>query len=528
MAELLISGARVVDGSGTSAFEGWVAIEGDRIAAVGPDGRQPPEAGRVVDAGGLVLAPGFIDVHSHADVVAFAEPGMDSQLRQGVTTLVVGNCGGSAFPGADLEELTAWQGQRPADLEPVWTTAEGYVRRLQACGPALNIAWLVGHGTLRLEAMGGNHRRPPTADEMAGMRRLLAEGLDAGAVGLSSGLIYQPGSHAANEELVELAGELAGREALYASHVRGESETVFEAVAECIEIGRRAGVPSHVSHLKVESAPMWGRAGELLALVDARRAAGDDVSADQYPYTAWETGLSALLPPWIKVEDVPRIVADDAKRGRLVHALEHGEREWVSDGRNTGWDRIFITFHATRAAAGRSIAELAEEDGVRPSEEALILLVSDPHAGMVGHGMHEDDVRTIVARADVMVGSDALAVSTDGVFGAQHVHPRYYGTFARVLGRYVRDEGLLPLETAVRKMTSLPAERFGLAGRGRIERGAFADLVLLDPESVADTATFEYPHSYAVGVDLVVVNGRISWDGGNRERAGRVLRRGER
>lgn len=273
---------------------------------------------------------------------------------------------------------------------------------------------------------------------------------------------------------------------------------------------------------------MWGRAGELLTLIDTRREAGDDVSADQYPYTAWETGLSALLPPWVKVEDVPTIVAADAMRSRLVHALEHGEQGWVSDGRSTGWERIFVTFHAGRPVAGRNIAELAEEDGVRPAEEALILIASDPHAGMVGHGMHEDDVRTIIARPDVMVGSDALAVSLDGAFATQHVHPRYYGTFARVLGRYVREERLIALEAAVRKMTSLPADRFGLAGRGRIQRDAFADLVLFDPDLVADTATFEHPHSYAVGVDLVVVNGRISWDGRNRERAGRVLRRGGR
>lgn len=361
------------------------------------------------------------------------------------------------------------------------------------------------------------------------MRRLLAEALEEGALGLSTGLIYAPGVYATTEEIVALASALAAHGGVYASHVRGEGERVLEAVAECIEIGRRAGVPSHVSHLKVEGRTMWRRAAELLELLDERRRAGDDVSADQYPYTAWETELAAVLPPWVSPSELPAVLADPEARVRLERAIEEGEPGHEGVGGTLGWDRVMLgSFPPAPELSGRSIADLAAEQGRSPVEVIAALLAADRFAGMLGHGMHEDDVRTILARPDVFVASDGIAISPAGPLGAHAVHPRYYGTFVRVLGRYVREEGLLPLETAVRKMTALPADRFGLAGRGRIEPGAYADLVLFDPALVADTATYERPHAFAEGVRLVLVNGRVAFDGAPRERAGRALRRGER
>jgi N-acyl-D-aspartate/D-glutamate deacylase len=342
-------------------------------------------------------------------------------------------------------------------------------------------------------------------------------------------LIYAPGLHASTDEVASLAGELGTRGALYTSHIRGEGASVFDAVRECIEIGRRAGVGSHVSHLKVETRPMWGRAPELLELLDAEREAGADVSADQYPYTAWETELASALPPWVTPEELPSVLADPGAVARLRAGIEDGEPGWESVGRGIGWDRIVIgSYGPDPSMTGRSIAAIAEGWVVEPFRAIARLLLEDRFTGMVGHAMDEGDVRAIVSRPDVFVATDGVAISPDGPLGRFAVHPRYYGTFPKVLGGYTRDEKLLSLPAAVAKMTSLPASRFGLAGRGRIEVGAFADLVVFDAARIDARATFEHPHAFAEGVSAVIVNGRVAWDGSTVERSGRPLRRGER
>jgi len=529
MTDLLIANARVVDGTGSPSFRGAVATGEGRITRVLRVGEPESEAGRRFDVGGRVLAPGFVDVHQHSDATPFVEPGMDSMLRQGVTTVVVGNCGTSAYPFQGAEERAAAAGADARALGSRWSRFGEYLAAIEACRPASNIAALVGHGTLREAVLGRDQRRAPTDDEMASMRRLLAEAVEEGALGLSSGLIYAPGLHAMTGEIADLAAVLAEGGGLYASHVRGESASVFDAVAECIEIGRRAEVPAHVSHLKVESRPMWGRAADLLALIDRERDGGADVTADQYPYTAWETELAAALPPWTSPEELPLVLEDPAERERLRTAMEVGEPGWDGLGRSIGWDLVVVGAHAPDPTlTGRTVAGLAIEWAVEPSEAVARLLLADRHTGMVGHGMHEDDVRTILQRPDVFVASDALAVSPQGPLGRYAVHPRYYGTFARVLGRYVREERLLTLEAAVRKMTALPAVRFGLVGRGTIAEGAAADLVVFDPDRIADRSTYERPHAFAEGVELVVVNGQVAWDGSPGDRAGRAIRRGER
>jgi N-acyl-D-amino-acid deacylase len=528
VSDLLVVDALIVDGTGATARLGSVLVRGECVEAVLETGAPEPPVDRRIDARGLVLAPGFVDVHQHSDMTPFVEPGMDSMLRQGVTSVVVGNCGSSAFPFGGARELVAMTGADPEalDLAP-WTSFGGYLRAIDEARPALNIAALVGHGTLR-EAVIGRSDRSPSLEELEAMRALLSAAIDEGAVGMSSGLIYVPGLHASTDELVVVVRGLGGR-GVYASHVRGEGATVFDAVNECIEIGGRAGVPSHVSHLKVEGRRMWGRAVELLELLNRARARGADVTADQYPYTAWETSLVATIPPWAPAEELPAILSDPEARTRLREAIEHGESGWESVGPDLGWERVVIGSHLPDPSlTGRTVADASAERGLEPFDLIARLVIADPYTGMIGHGMDEGDVRTIVTQADVFVASDALAVAPGGPLGAFGVHPRYYGTFARVLGRYAREERLLGLEDSIRKMTSLPAERFGLAGRGRIEPGGFADLVLFDPSSVIDTATFERPHAFAQGVELVVVNGRVAWDGAPGERAGRALRRGER
>jgi N-acyl-D-amino-acid deacylase len=528
VADLVIAGALIVDGSASSPRPGTVVVTGDRIEAVLGPREGEPRTPRRIDASRRVVTPGFVDVHSHSDITPLVEPTMDSMLRQGVTTLVVGNCGGSAYPVAGAADMAGLAGADPSELAMDWRSFGEYLQRVDEARPALNLAALVGHGTLRSTVMGDNQRRAAGEGELGAMRALLREALREGAVGLSSGLVYAPGLHATTDELGSLAAALADEGGIYASHIRGEGRSVFDAVAECAEIGRRNGVPSHVSHLKVETRPMWGRAGELLSLLDGERERGADVTADQYPYTAWETELSSALPPWVSRDKLPEVLADPASRQRLDAAIEKGEPGWENVGRGIGWDRLVIGSHLSDPSlTGRSIAQLAEEMSLEPSELIARLLIADPYTGLLGHAMHEDDVRTILARPDVFVATDGLAISPAGPLGAFAIHPRYYGTFPRVLGRYVREEGILSLPDAVRKMSLLPAERFGLAGRGRIGAGAFADLVVFDPGRIADRATYERPHTFADGVDVVVVNGRVAWDGSEVSRHGRALRRDE-
>jgi N-acyl-D-aspartate/D-glutamate deacylase len=517
--DLVIAGAVVVDGSGAPGFPGWVGVAGDRVAVVGRRGEAPPAA-RTIEAAGAAVVPGSVDVHSHADLSALVLPEMPSVVRQGVTTVVVGNCGASPWPLAGFAEAVELAYGDPADVAtPAWAGFGAFLEAVDAARPAVNVAALVGHGAVRLEVL-GRERRAPSEGELAAMRRLVAAALEDGAVGLSTGLIYAPGIHAATEEVVALTTESAARGGLYASHLRGEGRDLFRAVDEAISIGRRAGLPVHVSHLKCESSLVWGRAEELLARVhDA-----EDATADAYPYAAWNSSLASLLPPWASPEDLPRIVADPPSRERLRRAVEEGEPGFQSSVDGVGWERIRIVGTAEARLRGHDLASIADGLGTDPFDACVRLVLEDPSTTCIGHAMREDDVRAILADPEVFVASDGSAVDPGGVGGDLPVHPREYGTFPRALA-LARDEGLLGFAAAVRTMTSLPAERFGLDGRGRIAEGAFADLVVLDPASVRDVATFDDPHRFPEGIRAVVVNGAVAWDGGAIERAGRALRR---
>lgn len=523
MLDLLITGVLVVDGTGGAAFPGGVGVLGDRIAWTGRDGVPPPRAARTIDGGGRILAPGFVDVHNHSDLSPFVLPAMPSTIRQGVTTVVVGNCGSSPWPLSGWEEgVQLAYGDPSARPRPAWTSWTDYLDAIDEAQPAANVATLIGHGALRKEAL-GLARRAPDNGELRAMRQMAAEAVGAGAFGLSSGLIYVPGMYAATDELVAIAEAVAASGGLYASHIRGEGEHLFLAVDEAIEIGRRAGLPVHVSHLKCETALVAGRAGELLA----RFHTDDDVTGDQYPYAAWCSSLSSLLPPWAPVHDLEAIVRDRENRERLRRAVQLGEPDFQSSIAGVGWDAIVIVGTREERWNGRDVASIAEELGFEPFAAMVALLREDPDTSCIGHAMDEADVRTILADPGVFVASDASATAPDGPGGALPVHPREYGTFPRALA-LARDEGFLPLEAMIRKMTTLPAERFGLRDRGRVAERGFADLVLFDPVAVRDTATFAAPHAFPAGIDLVLVNGRVAWDGAapGGERAGRALRRG--
>lgn len=515
MLDLVVRDASIVDGTGRPAIPGWVGTARDRIAAIGHG--EPPDAVRTIEAGGRVVCPGFVDVHNHSDLSPFVDRWMRSILRQGITTVVVGNCGASPWPPAGWRECVLLASGDPDELAaPGWTSWGEYLDAIDLAAPAVNIGTLIGHGSIREETMGAE-RRPPTTAELDAMRSTAAAATADGALGLSSGLVYAPGSFAGTDELVALAAATGAAGGLYASHVRGEGAHLLRAIGEAIEIGRRAEIPVHVSHLKCESAHAWGRAAEVLtAIHDA-----GDVTADQYPYAAWCSSLASLLPPWAPADELGSLRGSE----RLRAAVEAGEPDFQSSVDGVGWDAIVIVRTAEERWNGRDVASIAAEIGRDPFEAMVDLLEADPATSCIGHAMREDDVRTILADPEVFVATDAAAISPDGPAGAVPVHPRDYGTFPRVLGRYVRDDPLLPLERAIRKMTSLPADRFGLADRGRLAVGAFADLVVFDPAVVADAATYEAPHAYPLGVEQVIVNGRVAWDGTWRDRAGRALRR---
>jgi N-acyl-D-amino-acid deacylase len=523
--DLWIDATTVVDGTGAPAFGASVGVLDRRVVRIdqATQEREVPATRAVLDGAGLVLAPGFIDVHNHSDVAPLVDPTMPSTVRQGVTSVVVGNCGMSPFPEAAATELAAWAGGDPGAIDLAFGGFDGFLGRLEAVRPAVHIAALVGHGSVRALAMGAA-RRAPTADELAAMRRSVAEAMDAGAVGLSSGLIYVPGMYSETDEVVTLAEEAGRVGGLYASHIRGEGAHLFRAVDEAIEIGRRARLPVHVSHLKCETSHAWGRAHDLLSRL---REAGD-VTGDQYPYTAWASSLSSLLPDWAPVEALPRLLGDRATYDRLCEAVERGEGDaFQSSVDGVGWNRIVIEDTADRSCNGLDMATIAARRGLDPVEACFRLLIEAPGTSCIGHAMHDDDVRTIMADPEIMVASDAVAMSPDGPMADVPVHPRTYGTFPRVLGPAVR-EGVLTLEAAVRKMTSLPADRFGLSGRGRISDGAWADMVLFDPSGVTDRATFERPHALPEGIEAVIVEGTVAWRRGAVAigRAGRVLRLG--
>ena len=483
--DLVIRGGTVIDGSGTPGERADVGVRGDRIATVGD--LADAEAGEHIDATGLAVAPGFIDVHSHDDILVLTQPDVTGKALQGVTTVIVGNCGTGVVPRGRFAFS-----DEPSDL-PAWDGYAGYLDAIDSHPPSINVATLVGHGTMR-SATTGNDERMPGDAEMAQMRRWLIEGLEAGAVGISTGLVYEPGRYTPTEELIELARECGRLGALYASHIRGEGATLLDAVAEAIRIGDEAGCAVEISHHKATGSANWGKVKQSLALIEQARARGLDVTADQYPYTASSTNLFAIV--------------QNARQG--------------PDTGLRGDDIVIAASPSHPEHEGKRLAQIADELDLTVDDAADRLLEDDGKAlTVVSFGMDEADVRTVMSHPTTMIG-------TDGIDRGSRPHPRHYGTYPRILGRYVREEGIVGLETAIHKMSGMPATKFRLAGRGFVREGYAADLVVFDPATVLDGATYEAPRDPPVGMPYVVVNGRlVVRDGAHtHERAGRALRRG--
>ncbi len=524
-ADLLLRGGLVYDGSGAAPTEADVAVAGDRIAAVGSG--LAAAGAETVDLAGLALAPGFIDVHSHTDLELFVDPKGESKVRQGVTTEVTGQDGGSIGP---------WTGDRAADIreryrerygvELEFHDLAGFFGQLERDGAALNLASMVGQGTVRGYVVGDDDR-PATAAEIARMRGLVREALAAGACGLSSGLEYVPSAFADLEELVALASELRGTDLPYASHMRNEDDQLFAAVEEALNVGRLAEVPVQISHLKAQGQRNWWKCEPVLQALERARADGVDVMYDRYPYVAYSTGLSNLFPVWARDGGTEMFLArldDPDEAPRIERAVRAKVAQLGS------WDAVQVTSTGAEEfawARGRRLGQLAAERRQEPYALLLELMIGNrSRAGMVGFGMSEENTARFLAHPLGMVCSDGSALAIEGPLASGSPHPRNFGTFPRVLGRYCREQQVMPLETAIHKLTGMPARRLRLAGRGAITPGAFADLVAFDPDRIADRATFEQPRQYPVGIAHALVNGVFVMRDGERTAAlpGRPLR----
>ncbi|MGH7335272.1 MAG: N-acyl-D-amino-acid deacylase family protein [Candidatus Rokuibacteriota bacterium] len=527
MDDISIWGGVVIDGTGSPGREADVVVRGDRIVAIEPGSTRA--ARRTIDARGLVVAPGFIDIHTHSDFTLPLNPRAESKIRQGVTTEVVGNCGFSvapALPGR-VEMLREYLAASAPWLSFRETTFAEYLDTFPPT--SVNTLMQVGHNTLRLMTVGMANRQA-TVDEMAQMQRLLTDALEAGALGLSSGLFTAPGGYAGADEILALAQVLGHHGGIYASHIRDEANHVFEAVREAIAVGEATGIHVQIAHLKLSGMDNWGGAQRLLGEIEAARRRGVRVDCDQYPYDTGSNPLRNLLPSWVQEGGVAAMLE------RLRHAdvrarirddiARHGLNNF---GAIPSWDvvRVAVSLHQPENA-GLTLDEIARRGGADPLDAACDYLLADQgHTRILITSMAEKDVEEIARTPWVLVGSDGNALAPYGVTGQGKPHPRFYGTFARVLGHFRRDRGLLSLPQAIRKMTGGSAAALGLVERGLLREGYHADLTVFDPATIADRATYDEPHQYAAGVSTVIVNGALVID--EREHTGalpgRVLRR---
>ena len=509
--DLIIRGGTVYDGNGGTPIRADVAVVGDTIAAIGDLAGQG--AAVEVDATGLAVAPGFVNMLSWATTSLLVDPRSPSDVMQGVTLEVMGE-GMSMGPLTDAMKQQMQEQEAELDIEISWTTLGEYLEHLEQRGVATNVASFVGATTVRVHEI-GYEDRAPTDEELERMRELVRVAMREGAMGLGSSLIYPPAFYASTEELIELAAVAAESGGMYISHMRSEGSRLLEAVDELIRIAREAGIRAEIYHLKAAGQPNWSKLDDVIEMIENARADGLEITTDMYTYIAGATGLTATMPPWVQeggFEAGLERLRDSATRARIEQAMTTPTDEWENMFLSVGTpDNILLVGFRNedlRQYTGKTLAEVARQRGTRPEATAIDLILEDEtRVETVYFMMTEDNVRRQIQLPWMSFGSDAASLAPQGVFLDSSPHPRAYGNFARLLGRYVRDEGLIPLEEAIRKLTSLPVDNLRIERRGRLVEGHFADIVVFDPETIQDHATFERPHQFATGVRHVWVNG---------------------
>jgi len=522
---LIFKNGKIYDGLGSKPVTGNICVKGDRIIYT-PDKESPKKADRVIDIEELAIAPGFINIHSHSDMALLVDGSAPSCICQGITTEVMGNCGYSLAPLAkdSLDEIQR-EFKKVYGRNATWKNFREYFSILEETGISPNIITLVGHGTLRGSVVGAKDREP-SREEMEKMKENLAEAMEDGAAGFSTGLIYPPGCYSKTEELIELAKTVKDYRGFYSTHMRGEGETLIEAIREAVAIGSEGGIPVEISHLKAAGEKNLGKTKEALQVIRDARKKGLFIQHDQYPYTASSTGLSMMVPTWVQDGGTDAAIArlrDDETRGKIKKEMEESA---YKNGRNVLIS--YVNLEKNEKYEGSFLNEAAEVEGKEIFDFVLdLLLEEEVSVGAIYMSMDEEDVCRVMADPYTAIGNDASAHSISGPLRKGKPHPRTYGTFPRVLRRYSRELDILTLEDAIRKMTFLPARMLGLKDRGVIRNGYFADLVVFNPRTIEDTATFTEPHSYPKGIEYVVVNGQIVFEKGEilPVRPGKVLRR---
>ncbi len=534
--DIVIRNTRIIDGAGNPWFKGDIGVKGDRISKIGL--LSDIEAVLVIDAEGLISSPGFIDAHSHSDSISLAYREMENVIHQGITTVVAGQCGASLAPITDLNRLEMQRElneEMPLgfEIDVNWSNFDDYLRQEEKEGLGANIAHLVGHGTIRAASMGFD-ARAPSDKELEKMKEYTAEAMEAGAFGLSTGLIYPPGIFAETDEIIELAKVVSDYGGVYDSHIRGEGENLLKSLDEAIKIGVTTGIPVQISHHKIMSKKLWG-SNETLRKFEKARGEGVDITFDQYPYRAGSTSLMTVLPPWVhdggKEKALERL-RDTKLRRKMLQDIIEGLPGWENFAGELGWRNVYVSSVKTsknKELEGKNLEEIKEIRGDDDEFTSLykLLLEEDGSPGMIIFFGDEEDVQKIMKHPLQMVGTDSGTTTVSGPFSRGKPHPRHYGTYPKILESYVRKEKVLRLETAIRKMTSFPAQRFGLLNRGLLKPGMKADITIFDPKEVQDNSSYQSPHQFPSGIPYVIVNGKIVLD---REeytgiKAGKTLRK---
>ena len=528
MLDIKIINGVIIDGSGKDAYKADLGITGDKITKIGDLSNE--DAKTTIDAKGQVVSPGFIDMHTHSDMSLVYDRNASSRIRTGVTTDVIGNCGIGVAPVKEenkqllLDYLgTRIVGSMPVKLELKWDSYESYIEYMEEKPPAVNVAPLLAQGPIRIYEMGFS-KEEPTDKELENMVELADDCMKQGPLGMTSGLVYLPGEYTTQKELVELCKKVAKYDGFYATHMRNEGDEIFEAMDEAIDVARQSGVRLHISHLKCLGHKNFGQTDKLFAKINKAREEGLKVSFDVYPYNAGMTSLSAMLPPWMFEGEVDKMVerlTDEKNRKQIVHDIENGLPGWQNFGGSLrSWDDVTIVSVTQDEDAwmeGMKLTEIAAKwDKDLYNTMFDILYKENGRVQITIVLMDENDVQTILSHPDSMVGSDSMSLATEGLLAKTSTHPRAFGTQAKVLGEFVREKKCFSLEEGVKKLTYNPAKILKIEGRGLLKEGNFADIVIFNPDTIKDMATYKNPKQYPVGIDTVIVNGVVAFEDGRQ------------